>query len=65
VNLVEKTNVDGEDEFLFAPYSVFTVVSVTFPASGKPTASNPIVIVLQAAIDNKEEPEDLPLSPWN
>ena len=65
VNLVEKTNVQGEEEFLFAPYSVFTVSSVTVPASGKPNASNPIVIELQAAIDNREEPEDLPLSPWN
>ena len=65
VNLVEKTNVQGEQEFLFAPYSVFTVSSVAVPASGKPNASNPIVIELQAAIDNREEPEDLPLSPWN
>ena len=55
----------GEEEFLYAPYSVFTVTSVTFPASGKPNASNPIVIQLQAAIDNREEPEDLPLSPWS
>ena len=65
VNLVEKTNVQGEEEFLFAPYSVFTVLSVTMPASGKANASNPIVIELQAAVDNREEPEDLPLSPWN
>ncbi len=64
MNLVEKTNVQGEEEFLYAPYSVFTVTSVTMPASGKPNASNPIVIELQAAIDNREEPEDLPLSPW-
>ena len=65
VNLVEKTNVEGEEEFLFAPYSVFTVLSVAMPASGKANASNPIVIQLQAAVDNREEPEDLPLSPWN
>jgi hypothetical protein len=65
VSLVEKPNVDGEDDFLFAPYSVFTVVSVTFPASSNPTASNPIIIVLQVNIDGKEEPDDLPLSPWN
>ena len=65
MNLVEKTNVQGEEEFLYAPYSVFTVTSVNMPASGKPNASNPIVIELQAAIDNREEPEDLPLSPWS
>jgi hypothetical protein len=30
VNYLEKvTNVPGEEEYLFAPYSVFTVVSVT------------------------------------
>ncbi len=60
---MEKTNVDGEYEFLFAPFSVFTVVSVHVPV--KPTTSNPIVIVLEAAIDNRDEPDDLPLSPWN
>ena len=65
VNLVEKTHIQGEEEFLFAPYSVFTVLSVTISASGKPNASHPIVIQLQAALDNREEPDDLPLSPWN
>ena len=63
VNLVEKSNVKGEVEFLFAPFSVFTVVSAHAPV--KPTASNPIVIVLEAAIDNRDEPDDLPVSPWN
>ena len=63
VNLVEKSNVKGEVEFLFAPFSVFTVVSVNAPV--KPTASNPIVIVLEASIDNRDEPDDLPISPWN
>ena len=63
VNLVQKSNVKGEVEFLFAPFSVFTVVSVHVPS--KPTAGNPIVIVLEAAVDNRDEPDDLPLSPWN
>ena len=63
VNLVEKSNVKGEVEFLFAPFSVFTFVSVHVPV--KPTASNPIVIVLEASIDNRDEPDDLPISPWN
>ena len=65
MNLVEKTNVQGEEEFLFAPYSVFTVLSVTMPASGKPTATYPVVIELQAAINNLDEPTDLPISPWS
>ena len=63
VNLVEKSDVKGEIEFLFAPFSVFTVVSINVPP--KPTASNPIVIVLEASIDNRDEPDDLPISPWN
>jgi hypothetical protein len=63
VNLVEKSNVKGEIEFLFAPFSVFTVVSINVPS--KPTASNPIVIELQASTDNRDEPDHLPVSPWN
>jgi hypothetical protein len=63
VNLVKKSNVDDEAEFLFAPFSVFTVASVHAPV--KPTASNPIVIALEASIDNRDEPDDLPISPWN
>jgi hypothetical protein len=31
VKLVEKSNVKGEVEFLFGPFSVFTVVSVNAP----------------------------------
>ena len=53
---------DAEAEFLFAPYSVFTVVSAA------PTAPNtylaPHVITRGAAGDNRLEPEDLPLAPW-
>jgi hypothetical protein len=41
------------------------VLSVTMPASGKPTATYPVVIELQAAIDNRDEPTNLPLSPWS
>lgn len=45
-----------ESEFLFAPYSVFTVLEVNW--------GYPHRIVIQAAADNKLEPEDLPLAPW-
>jgi hypothetical protein len=52
---------DAEAEFLFAPYSAFTVVSV------EPSDSNsylaPHVMTLDAAVDNRLEPEDLPLAP--
>ena len=62
VNLVKTTNVPGEEEYLFQCYSVFTVVSATWNAG---TTPNPHVIELEAAVDNKEEPEDLPLAPWS
>ena len=61
VNLVKKTNVPGEEEYLFAPYSAFTVLSVQWKAG---TVAEPHEIELLAAADNKREPEDLPLAPW-
>eukprot|EP01045_Picozoa_sp_COSAG04_P015780 COSAG04_NODE_1273_length_7466_cov_76.544319_4_plen_458_part_00 len=62
VNLVNKTNVPGEEEYLFAPYSAFTVLSAQWNAG---TVAAPHEIELLAAVDNKEEPEDLPLAPWS
>jgi len=63
VNYVDNTLVKGEDEFLFVPYSVFTVVSVEWKE--KPSWMEPHVVRLRAAIDNLLHPEDLPLSKWN
>jgi hypothetical protein len=65
VNLVEKTvkGVEDEQEYLFVPYSVFTVMSVHVPA--KITGSNPVVIHIEAAIDNADEDDELPLAPWH
>ena len=62
VNLVTKSNVPGEEEYLFAPYSAFTVLSATWNGG---TVARPHEIELLAAADNKEEPEDLPLAPWS
>ena len=62
VNLVHKTHVEGEEEYLFAPYSAFTVTRATW---NNGTASNPHVIELMAAVDNKAEREDLPFAPWS
>lgn len=59
VNYVANTHVAGEAEFLFTPYSVFTVRSVTWSAD-----TSPHRVVLDAAVDNKLEREDLPLAPW-
>ena len=44
-------------------YSVFTVMSIHIPA--KITGSNPVVIHIEAAIDNADEDEELPLAPWH
>jgi hypothetical protein len=62
VNLVKRSNVEGEQEYLFAPYSAFTVLSATWKAG---TVADPHVVELLAAVDNKEEPEDVPLAPWS
>ena len=44
-------------------YSVFTVLSFHVPA--KITGDDPVTIHLQAAIDNANEDEELPLAPWH
>ena len=44
-------------------YSVFTVMSFHVPA--KITGSNPVVIHIEAAIDNADEDDGLPLAPWH
>ena len=64
VNLITKTvpGLPDEKEYLFAPYSVFTVLSVAWKAG---TTAEPHEIELLAAVDNKAEPEDLPLAPWS
>eukprot|EP00039_Didymoeca_costata_P002830 m.62946 g.62946 ORF g.62946 m.62946 type:complete len:420 (+) comp11546_c0_seq2:85-1344(+) len=60
---IERTNVPDEAEYLFAPYSVFTVKRIIL--SEKPDYKNPHIIQLEAAEDNMLEPEDLPLAPWS
>jgi len=62
VGLIRKSNKPEEQEFLYVPYSAFTVLDVRL--SPNPTWQNPHVVVLEAAIDNICEPEDLPLAPW-
>ena len=64
VNLVkeERSMVAGEQEYLFAPYSVFTVRSAEWAAG---SVDEPHVIELDAAVDNRDESEDLQLAPWS
>jgi hypothetical protein len=61
VNLLN-SHKHGEQEFLFVPYSTFTVQSVTW--SPFPNREMPHRVTIVAANDNKAEPEDLPVAPW-
>jgi hypothetical protein len=65
VNLVQDkdTHVEGECEFLFVPYSVFTVESVTWSSTPQ-DHTTPHRVTLAAAVDNTAYPEDTPLAPW-
>ena len=57
-------NIALEDEFLFSPYSVFTVAEEPVFRDA-PTPAQPHLVVLLAAIDNKDEPETVELAPWS
>jgi hypothetical protein len=61
VNYVAKTHVQGEQEYLFTAYSVFTIRQVTWSVNPQAT---PHEIELDAALDNQEHSLDLPLAPW-
>jgi hypothetical protein len=50
----------GESEYLFVPYSVFTIVDFKWSTNKRV----PHRVVLEAAHDNLDEDEDLPLAPW-
>ena len=55
-----QSHIPGEVEYLFTAFSTFTVRTVRWAAaSGAPSR-----VELDAAMDNKLEPEDLPLAPW-
>ena len=58
-HIVDAHGKPREAEFLFAPYSTFTIKSVKWGDGGKPHK-----IKIRAATDNSTKPEDLPLSPW-
>ena len=63
VNYVDRTNVPGEKEFLFVPYSVFTVREVVWHP--KPTWKDPHIVHLDVADDNLLfDGQCLPLAPW-
>ena len=60
MTFVKKTLIPGEGEYLFAPYSVFTLLSVKW--SNK--LDQPHKFTILAANDNKKESEELPLALW-
>eukprot|EP00668_Euglena_longa_P006795 GGOE01008121.1.p1 GENE.GGOE01008121.1~~GGOE01008121.1.p1 ORF type:complete len:665 (-),score=190.78 GGOE01008121.1:284-2278(-) len=62
VNYIHTTECKEEQEYLFTPYSVFSVQSAQWKEA--PQWKDPHIIYLRAAVDNRLEPEDLPLSPW-
>jgi len=63
VNRLTESHVENEVEFLFAAFSAFSVVKAVW--SKTPTnAKTPHHITIRAAVDNADEPEDLPLAPW-
>ena len=61
-NYIANTLVPGEDEYLFVPYSVFTVTKVEL--SPNPNYKKPHRIYITAADDSLLEAEDQPLAPW-
>ena len=62
VSLIERGLFNNETEYLFAPYSVFTVKSVRW--SSIADEDNPHIVELEAAIDNRRHKDNLPSAPW-
>jgi hypothetical protein len=63
VNYVESSAFgDSEAEYLWAPYSAFTVQR--FELSAERNYLSPHRLTVTAAIDNRFESEDLPLAQW-
>ena len=60
MTFVSNTLIKGENEYLFAPYSAFTLVSIKWSTKVR----TPHELVIQAAVDNRAEDENLPLAPW-
>lgn len=53
----------GEYEYVFPAYSTFTARSVHIPSV--PSASDPVMINIDAMPDNSNEDDDLPLAFWH
>lgn len=66
VNFIDRTDntVKGEKEFLFTPYSTFTVRSIKWNPSPSITLNEYHEIHVDVSPDNAREPTTLPLAPW-
>jgi len=62
---VLKTEVEGEMEFLFAPYSVFTVIRTDFSPQDWSSRSARYTVCIEASIDNDSSEKNLGLAPWS
>ena len=70
INLIDRhdgslggdANQAAEDEWLFAPYSFFTVAEACYKDA--PTWTDPHRIVLRVAPDNQLERKNVPNAPW-
>ena len=65
MNFIDKMLVKDEGKFLFLPYSTFTVLEGPNMEQQGVNWTKPYIVVLEAAVDNKLEPEDVPLSMWH
>jgi hypothetical protein len=54
-----------ENEFLFSPFSAFTVLKAKWQPEGQATLKDPHEVELYVFHCNKTAPETLPLSPWS
>ncbi len=63
VAFLRHTLYEGEDEYLFVPYSVFCVKRVTWKSPA--TSANPHIVELEAAEDNSKESDVLGLAPFH
>ena len=60
MSFVSKTLIESENEYLFAPYSVFKLVSIKWSEE----LSDAHEFTIRATRNNKEEDEHLSLTPW-
>jgi len=66
VNFMDKTEVEGEHEFLFSAYSAFRVLEYKEPQKGNGSdLADPIKVTILAHDDNYKAPEDVPSAPWH